>query len=333
MEDLPARPRPRTWTRSRSWRACPSRSCRVGPERTQTIVRTGRVADQVATSGDAPAGLTMSRRVLVVGAGGREHASPGRLVHGRRRSGRSSSRRATRAWPTSRSSHPCRPPTRGPWWPSRASIGSTSWSSGRRRRSWRASRTRCARTASPWSVRAPRRRASRAARRCREVALAAGVPMAAGATFRDPDAALAEARARDGRVVVKADGLAAGKGVTVCDDLATAEAAIRAAMVEGVFGEAGRTVVVEEVLEGPRGERHRPVRRDRGPGAARGARPQAPASTATRDPTPAAWARSRPSDRPGCSGGRRDPRPGPSADPRGARARVARRSGAPCSRA
>jgi phosphoribosylamine--glycine ligase len=54
----------------------------------------------------------------------------------------------------------------------------------------------------------------------------------------------------DGRVVVKADGLAAGKGVTVCTELATAEAAIRAAMVEGVFGEAGRTVVLEEVLEG-----------------------------------------------------------------------------------
>jgi phosphoribosylamine--glycine ligase len=85
---------------------------------------------------------------------------------------------------------------------------------------------------------------------CRDVAHAAGVPMADGATFRDPDAALAEARARHGRVVVKADGLAAGKGVTVCDDLATAEAAIHASMVEGAFGEAGRTVVLEEILEG-----------------------------------------------------------------------------------
>jgi phosphoribosylamine--glycine ligase len=85
---------------------------------------------------------------------------------------------------------------------------------------------------------------------CRGVALAAGVPMAAGATFRDPDAALEEARARGGRVVVKADGLAAGKGVTVCHDLPAAEAAIRAAMIEGVFGEAGRTLVLEEVLEG-----------------------------------------------------------------------------------
>ena len=53
-----------------------------------------------------------------------------------------------------------------------------------------------------------------------------------------------------GRAVVKADGLAAGKGVTVCDDLPTAEAAVRAAMLDGVFGEAGRRVVIEEVLTG-----------------------------------------------------------------------------------
>ncbi|MFN8519029.1 MAG: phosphoribosylamine--glycine ligase [Chloroflexota bacterium] len=85
---------------------------------------------------------------------------------------------------------------------------------------------------------------------CRDVARAAGVPMAHGATFDDPDAALAEARARDGRVVVKADGLAAGKGVTVCADLDGAEAAIRASMIEGAFGDAGRTVVLEEVLTG-----------------------------------------------------------------------------------
>ncbi len=85
---------------------------------------------------------------------------------------------------------------------------------------------------------------------CREVARAAGVPMAAGATFRDPDAALARVRAMGGRVVVKTDGLAAGKGVTVCQDLATAEAAVRAAMIDGAFGDAGRTVVLEEVLAG-----------------------------------------------------------------------------------
>ena len=64
---------------------------------------------------------------------------------------------------------------------------------------------------------------------CREVAAAAGVRMARGRTSPSPEPALAFAsrptvahRARG--VVVKADGLAAGKGVTVCDDLASAEA-------------------------------------------------------------------------------------------------------------
>ena len=52
-------------------------------------------------------------------------------------------------------------------------------------------------------------------------------------------------------VVVKADGLAAGKGVTVAPDRATAERAIRDAMVEGRFGSAGRRVVIEECLVGP----------------------------------------------------------------------------------
>ena len=86
---------------------------------------------------------------------------------------------------------------------------------------------------------------------CREVARAAGVPMARGETLRDPAAALAMVRAMHGRAVVKADGLAAGKGVTVCDDLDTAESAVRAAMIDGAFGEAGRTVVIEEPLTGP----------------------------------------------------------------------------------
>ena len=52
-------------------------------------------------------------------------------------------------------------------------------------------------------------------------------------------------------VVVKADGLAAGKGVTVAADRAEAEAAVRAAMVEGQFGAAGARLVIEECLTGP----------------------------------------------------------------------------------
>ncbi|MXZ70451.1 MAG: phosphoribosylamine--glycine ligase [Acidobacteria bacterium] len=52
-------------------------------------------------------------------------------------------------------------------------------------------------------------------------------------------------------VVVKADGLAAGKGVTVAPDRATAEAAVRAAMIDRRFGAAGTTLVIEECLTGP----------------------------------------------------------------------------------
>ena len=52
-------------------------------------------------------------------------------------------------------------------------------------------------------------------------------------------------------VVVKADGLAAGKGVTVAADRTTAEAAVREAMVARRFGDAGTTLVIEECLSGP----------------------------------------------------------------------------------
>jgi phosphoribosylamine--glycine ligase len=52
-------------------------------------------------------------------------------------------------------------------------------------------------------------------------------------------------------LVVKADGLAAGKGVVVANDRATAEQAVNAAMVERSFGDAGASVVLEELLTGP----------------------------------------------------------------------------------
>lgn len=51
-------------------------------------------------------------------------------------------------------------------------------------------------------------------------------------------------------VVVKADGLAAGKGVVIAEDRPSAESAVRAAMVEGRFGASGRRVVLEEFLNG-----------------------------------------------------------------------------------
>ena len=85
---------------------------------------------------------------------------------------------------------------------------------------------------------------------CHEVAAAAGVPMARGAWFDDAGGArrfAAELVAEGQGVVVKADGLAAGKGVTVCDSLADAEAAIRRLFETDPTG----TVVVEERLSGP----------------------------------------------------------------------------------
>jgi phosphoribosylamine--glycine ligase len=85
----------------------------------------------------------------------------------------------------------------------------------------------------------------------KDVMEAAGIPTAEHGTFSEVEPALAWARARGGRVVVKADGLAAGKGVVVCGDLAEVEAALRAMLVEGIHGAAGARVVVEERLEGP----------------------------------------------------------------------------------
>jgi len=59
------------------------------------------------------------------------------------------------------------------------------------------------------------------------------------------------AGARDGRVAVKADGLARGKGVIVCSSVEESNAAIDAMLVEGKFGRSGATIVVEERLDGP----------------------------------------------------------------------------------
>jgi phosphoribosylamine--glycine ligase len=78
----------------------------------------------------------------------------------------------------------------------------------------------------------------------------AGVPTAPFAVFDDPGSAVAHVRRMRGRAVVKADGLAAGKGVVVCDGPREAETAVRAMMVDAVFGDAGRRVVIEERLEG-----------------------------------------------------------------------------------
>jgi phosphoribosylamine---glycine ligase len=76
-----------------------------------------------------------------------------------------------------------------------------------------------------------------------------GIPTARSATFNDRLEALAYVRAEGAPIVIKADGLAAGKGVTVAMTLAEAEAAIEAAF-GGKFGSAGQCLVIEEYLTG-----------------------------------------------------------------------------------
>jgi phosphoribosylamine---glycine ligase len=77
-----------------------------------------------------------------------------------------------------------------------------------------------------------------------------GVPTARHRTFTDPDAARRHLDEVGVPIVIKADGLAAGKGVLVCDDLATARAGLEAMMVARAFGGAGARVVIEEFLGG-----------------------------------------------------------------------------------
>ena len=76
-----------------------------------------------------------------------------------------------------------------------------------------------------------------------------GIPTGAYGRFSDADAALAYVRAKGAPIVVKADGLAAGKGVVVAQTLREAEDAI-AMMFDGAFGAAGAEVVIEEFLSG-----------------------------------------------------------------------------------
>jgi len=77
-----------------------------------------------------------------------------------------------------------------------------------------------------------------------------GIPTAAYRRFTDAAAAREYVRARGAPIVVKADGLAAGKGVTVAATVDDALAAIDTALIGGRFGSAGAELVVEEFLEG-----------------------------------------------------------------------------------
>ena len=77
-----------------------------------------------------------------------------------------------------------------------------------------------------------------------------GIPTAVYRTFTDRDAAVAYIREQGAPIVVKADGLAAGKGVVVATNVEEAVAAVDEIMVGGIFGAAGAQVVIEEFMAG-----------------------------------------------------------------------------------
>ncbi len=85
---------------------------------------------------------------------------------------------------------------------------------------------------------------------CKDVMISAGVPTAACATFSGKEGALTYIREQGAPIVVKADGLAAGKGVYVCMSEADAEAALNEICLERRYGDSGNRIVVEEFLEG-----------------------------------------------------------------------------------
>ena len=76
------------------------------------------------------------------------------------------------------------------------------------------------------------------------------IPTARYASFTDLEPALAYVRELGAPIVVKADGLAAGKGVVVADELEDAEDAVRSCF-DGAFGDSGKTVLIEKCLTGP----------------------------------------------------------------------------------
>lgn len=84
----------------------------------------------------------------------------------------------------------------------------------------------------------------------KEFMKSSGIPTAPFTTFSDVGKAKDYVRGQDGPLVVKADGLAAGKGVIVCDNVAQALRAIDKMMVGKEFGAAGLSIVVEERLSG-----------------------------------------------------------------------------------
>jgi phosphoribosylamine--glycine ligase len=78
-----------------------------------------------------------------------------------------------------------------------------------------------------------------------------GIPTAAYEVFSDMDAALAYLESAPMPAVIKADGLALGKGVIIAQDLGEARAAVKTIMADKKFGDSGNQIVIEEFLEGP----------------------------------------------------------------------------------
>jgi phosphoribosylamine--glycine ligase len=85
---------------------------------------------------------------------------------------------------------------------------------------------------------------------CKEIMNAAGVPTAEAESFTNTYAALACVCRKSYPLVIKADGLAAGKGVIICGSLDEAEKAVREILDAKVFGDAGSQLVVEDFLDG-----------------------------------------------------------------------------------
>ena len=78
-----------------------------------------------------------------------------------------------------------------------------------------------------------------------------GIPTAKSETFSEPDAAIAYLKSAPYPAVIKADGLALGKGVVIAQNFEDAEAAVKNMMVDHVFGASGSRILVEEFLTGP----------------------------------------------------------------------------------
>ena len=84
----------------------------------------------------------------------------------------------------------------------------------------------------------------------KELMINYNIPTAEYRSFTDYEQALSYVREKGAPIVIKADGLAAGKGVTVAFTLEEAEEALKNIMLDAIFGEAGSRVVVEEFLQG-----------------------------------------------------------------------------------